>query len=1523
MAANNIPPEPIPISQSPVPLSQIDRAPAPVPTDTTAPPTIPLAWILQAPQPVTDIANIAEPAIPGPFAGYSIAVYANGVLLTSQAQSIDFVGNAVVATVDRNNVTVTINSTGSGGNTDWANIGNINNANGPSEIAIGTWAGNAQGASAVAIGPSAGNSTQGTLAIAIGSGAGQTSQGNSSVAIGEIAGQTAQGIGAVAIGAYAGANNQANNTIILNATRQEVNGVSAQGNSFYVAPVRNDTGNTTNALYYNTSTFEISYGPAGAGGNYGNANVATFLGAFGSNTINTTGTITGGNFTQSGVGNVNGYNAYFSNNITAQGTVQATGLIIPAGSGTFYGNTTTGVNALFAGVPGYTELGTNVVAQFAANVNSYAQLNFQNLNAGELASADYILTADNGNNSAYYLDLGLASSTHVDPYFFGDVGFANDGYLTVVGPTYDGPSTSSGPGNLVLGSSNGLIKMFVGNASQANVIATVSSTGLDVVGNITTGGVSGNITGANVISANTFAIVGNTVLGQIEGANTVGFYNANANTQFLIELGGSNAWSFNGNTGGTGFPILSVQRGDNPSGTISGQTLLFDNAGQEAIVSTPNGNPTDGINSQRLVINPGEGYDSGEGGDIYLWAGRGGNASGSGGDIKIRGGQGGANTAGGVGGDGGYIRIEAGDTAATGGYPGYVEITGGINSTGQGGYVRITGGSGPTGGDVEIFGGYGDTIGGNINIIGGYGPDLPADSGNVNINAGTSSWQFTNTGNLNLPQGGIVYETLIPGGILTGNTIALKPQGGTDSDQQLLIYPTAIPGADVNHLHLTSGNLYNTELFLGDDFLYVKLANTGNIVINSDNNVGNSGQWNFDYNGVLTLPNADASGFGNIYFEQNSSTITFGLDDNTIPYLYSFATSGITLPTGGATIRDTAGNAVAFGRDAAATGPQGNAAVAIGQQAGETSQGASSVAIGYQAGFNTQNANAVAIGREAGQTTQQAGAVAVGLNAGTYIQGQNAVASGSKAGQSSQGIEAVAVGLSAGNVSQGQWAVAVGSFAGNNAQGEGSVAVGKVAGWETQGNSAVAVGDSAGNDTQGIGAVAVGTGAGEITQGEYAIAVGYLAGSTSQGNNSIILNATGNILNQTTANTFTVAPVRNDVANTAEVMFYNTTSKEITYGNTISVSGNITGANIITAGAGGDIALTGGNVTGANVVSANTVSATGNITGAYFIGNGSQLTGVTASIPSQTILPTIQTITISATSSGGGGGQGSATVTVANTIPVTEYGVIITDGTISQTYATGALGSIPGTVLLPFTTGLNVTPFTVYAYVTSNAGTYYSNAATGTSGICLLAGTQIALSDGTRKAIEHITYTDKMLSWDFDLGCYAETTALWIKRSETGSQYNLLTFSDGTTLRTFDQHRIFNKQAGAFTYPMTAATPIGTVTVNEHGQEITLVNKQIIVDTIEYYNVITDRHMNLFSDSILTSCRFNNIYPIADMKFVKDDRTLRTRAEFENIPDRFFYGLRLAEQTTDVETVEWYVNRLLATEVYTEAELAV
>jgi hypothetical protein len=56
--------------------------------------------------------------------------------------------------------------------------------------------------------------------------------------------------------------------------------------------------------------------------------------------------------------------------------------------------------------------------------------------------------------------------------------------------------------------------------------------------------------------------------------------------------------------------------------------------------------------------------------------------------------------------------------------------------------------------------------------------------------------------------------------------------------------------------------------------------------------------------------------------------------------------------------------------------------------------------------------------------------------------------------------------------------------------------------------------------------------------------------------------------------------------------------------------------------------------------------------------------------------------------------------------------------------------------------------------------------------------------------------------------------------------------------------------------------------------------------------------------------RYNNIYPIADMQYVKDGRTLRNRSEFVGIADRWIDGLRLPEQTTDIKHIRKYVDRL-------------
>ena len=204
--------------------------------------------------------------------------------------------------------------------------------------------------------------------------------------------------------------------------------------------------------------------------------------------------------------------------------------------------------------------------------------------------------------------------------------------------------------------------------------------------------------------------------------------------------------------------------------------------------------------------------------------------------------------------------------------------------------------------------------------------------------------------------------------------------------------------------------------------------------------------------------------------------------------------------------------------------------------------------------------------------------------------------------------------------------------------------------------------------------------------------------------------------------------------------------------------------------------------------------------------------------------------------------------------------------------------------------------------------------------ICLAEGTKIKLADGTSKNIEDITYDDELLVWDFDNGNLASSKPLWIKREEITNEYNLLKFENGSILKTISQHRIFNKELGKFTYPMTDETPVGTTTVISTGEETKLISKEVVKEEVKYYNVITNYHMNLFAEDILTSCRLSNLYEIKDMKYVKDNRILATKEEYPDIPEEFFNGLRIAEQPKEVnrgcddkhdKDLNGYVQRLI------------
>ena len=95
------------------------------------------------------------------------------------------------------------------------------------------------------------------------------------------------------------------------------------------------------------------------------------------------------------------------------------------------------------------------------------------------------------------------------------------------------------------------------------------------------------------------------------------------------------------------------------------------------------------------------------------------------------------------------------------------------------------------------------------------------------------------------------------------------------------------------------------------------------------------------------------------------------------------------------------------------------------------------------------------------------------------------------------------------------------------------------------GDYAQAIGNNAGNASQGVAAVAIGSQVGETSQGDKAIAIGQYAGQTNQAANSIVLNATGAALENTTADSFVVKPIRN--ASGTHSLEYNPTTGEVTY----------------------------------------------------------------------------------------------------------------------------------------------------------------------------------------------------------------------------------------------------------------------------------------------------------------------------------------------------------------------------------------
>lgn len=179
--------------------------------------------------------------------------------------------------------------------------------------------------------------------------------------------------------------------------------------------------------------------------------------------------------------------------------------------------------------------------------------------------------------------------------------------------------------------------------------------------------------------------------------------------------------------------------------------------------------------------------------------------------------------------------------------------------------------------------------------------------------------------------------------------------------------------------------------------------------------------------------------------------------------------------------------------------------------------------------------------------------------------------------------------------------------------------------------------------------------------------------------------------------------------------------------------------------------------------------------------------------------------------------------------------------------------------------------------------------------VCYVQNTTITLDSGELKKVQDITYNDKLLVWDFDNGCYTSAYPLWIKEEEITTSYYHCVFENGIVLDLVGSdgncHAVYCMDDNCFDY---ANNCVGKMIMTESGPT-KLLSCELKNDIVKFYNIITNYHINCYANGVLTSTKLNNIYPIEDMKFIKENRQIIPIETFDDIPEEFYHGLRLGE----------------------------
>ena len=235
---------------------------------------------------------------------------------------------------------------------------------------------------------------------------------------------------------------------------------------------------------------------------------------------------------------------------------------------------------------GYSD--TGIMADFSMSTNSYNQIILQNRSSGAAASANYIVSNNQGTASTFYGEFGMNSS-----------GFTGSGSFALPNAVYLGSRSS----DLVIGTLGNNTLRIVTNNSGTDAV-TVSASGVATFANQIVGSISGSAN--NVRQAVTFATSGGAAPNStFNGASALTVDYSTVGAQAPLSSGVNIKTVNNNSLVGSGNVSVGTVTSVGGTGTVSGLTLTgsVTTTGNLTLSGTISGLTTSNLSSTANIAN--------------------------------------------------------------------------------------------------------------------------------------------------------------------------------------------------------------------------------------------------------------------------------------------------------------------------------------------------------------------------------------------------------------------------------------------------------------------------------------------------------------------------------------------------------------------------------------------------------------------------------------------------------------------------------------------------------------------------------------------------------------------------------------------------------------------------------------------------------------------------------------------------------------------------------------------------------